>query len=703
MGIFDLFKKKKEEVQETPNQEVQGDSQEGESMRNMFEVMSRQSFYRNEAAYRHQHIVLPRYKSETGIPVGDILVKLFPDVVPQIDNMTVLHTVQVSKPETKHQHFTNAEEALAYDLFWKMFYKNEKDDDIYPLTGTNITLVIRTKGENVPSYIVLFARCMAIGFEEAYIRITLMIPAKTEKDDLRTLKSNSVPTMTSFLIACDKKDNPKQFEEYEEAEKRVKDCIMNGVRLRDEIDAELCFGLGEFHPISHFIDYGKYLYEKNRYDDAYVTLMRGINAMKSQQDEDKSEFYEACKFVARCLMHHNQYEAAGYYYSLAYSGGAVSEDEFEKFWVAIADIRSIDFTCANLIKKHGNDIDKWPQDAQERYNRVFYNYKKNCDEDREHSEGIAFYSDLGIELILTRLFNIEEKSILGMNVISPDGSVSTVTDVKQIGNEKTYKNLIPGTTIVFFYSKAYYATGDEDDKSILCHASSIILYVDSANEGDKLVRVNIMIPNFNNDDDRHTMSKSNDPIGGSFIMSSVDEPQIMGEANLMAVYDYARICTKQNRFYEAHMAYYFVYKMLSVNRLTLSEEEKDLFYESAFSLGFSFEELQNHEKALFYLEMASFSGIETHEQEYINALVNSRDPRALAVIRNAKNKAFDANPESEAYKFRKAFLNRREAYVLIDLKKYDEAEELLKDMLNDPQSKEFAEGELKYIEQMMAN
>ena len=112
---------------------------------------------------------------------GNILVKLFPDVVPQIDNMTVLHTVQVSKPETKHHHFTNADEALAYDLFWKMFYKNEKDDDIYPLTGTNITLVIRTKGENVPSYIVLFARCMAIGFEEAYIRITLMIPAKTEK------------------------------------------------------------------------------------------------------------------------------------------------------------------------------------------------------------------------------------------------------------------------------------------------------------------------------------------------------------------------------------------------------------------------------------------------------------------------------------------------------------------------------------------
>ena len=50
-----------------------------------------------------------------------------------------------------------------------------------------------------------------------------------------------------------------------------------------------------------------------------------------------------------------------------------------------------------------------------------------------------------------------------------------------------------------------------------------------------------------------------------------------------------------------------------------------------------------------------------------------------------------------------AFLKRRKAYILIDRKRYSEAKQLLEEMLNDPQSKEFAEGELKYIEQMMAN
>ena len=61
---------------------------------------------------------------------------------------------------------------------------------------------------------------------------------------------------------------------------------------------------------------------------------------------------------------------------------------------------------------------------------------------------------------------------------------------------------------------------------------------------------------------------------------------------------------------------------------------------------------------------------------------------------------YDGDSESKSYQFHYAFLDRREAYVLIDLQKYDEAEVLLKEMLNDPMSKEFAEGELKYVEQL---
>ncbi len=660
--------------------------------------MLMKTFFRYEAAYRHQKIVLPRFKSTNGIPLKSILEKLLPDVVSKINDMTELRTIQISAVETNSQHFINPEQALSCDLFWNMFYKND-DGELYPLTGTNITLTIRTNGENVPSYIVLFARGTSNGPDAAYIRISLMIP-KDGEDDLRSSKSNSVPTMTSFLIACDTNDNPKIFEEYEEAEARVWNSLKAGKALRDEMDLELFHGIGEFQPYAEYIGYGKYLYENNRYYDAYTIFIRAINYLRTHPIDDMSDYYEVCKYTAICLMKHNHYEKAGYFYSMAYSGGAITIDEYEKFLVAIADIRSIDCLSADLINKHGSDIDKWPQEAQNKYNTIFFHYKKNCEDDKERSDKVSFYSDYAIGLILQRIANIEENTIDGMNVISPDGTVTTMTDREQIWNESIYNYLIPGTTIVFPYSRAHYATGDEEDKSILSHASSIIIRINSANNERNLVRVNIMIPNFNNNDDRLGTSATNDPISYSLIMSSKNEPLLAGEKDMNAIFDYALKCINQNRFFEAQIAYLYLYKKLAVNRLSLTDEEKEQFYRTAYCLGFCFEELQDHEVALFYLEMASCSGLDSHIQEYINALVNNRDPRALEFIRKVKNSGFDGDPESKSYQFHYAFLNRREAYVLIDLQKYDEAEALLKEMLNDPMSKEFAEGELKYIEQL---
>ena len=45
-----------------------------------------------------------------------------------------------------------------------------------------------------------------------------------------------------------------------------------------------------------------------------------------------------------------------------------------------------------------------------------------------------------------------------------------------------------------------------------------------------------------------------------------------------------------------------------------------------------------------------------------------------------------------------AFLKRRKAYIYIDKRRYSEARQLLEEMINDPLSKDFAEGELKYLD-----
>jgi tetratricopeptide (TPR) repeat protein len=209
-----------------------------------------------------------------------------------------------------------------------------------------------------------------------------------------------------------------------------------------------------------------------------------------------------------------------------------------------------------------------------------------------------------------------------------------------------------------------------------------------------------MIPNFCNDDDKHVFSDYNEPISISFIMSSVDEPKLFGEKDINTIYDYAMKCMNQKRFFEAHLAFMVVYKMLSVEFLDLTDEKKELYYETAYQLGYCLEELQMHESAIFYLQLASSLRLDTHIQEYINALCNNKDPRALKIIRQFKKAKVNGDPNSDAYKFHYAFLDRREAYVLIDQRKYDEAEAILKEMLNEPLSKEFAEGELKYIKQL---
>ena len=93
--------------------------------------------------------------------------------------------------------------------------------------------------------------------------------------------------------------------------------------------------------------------------------------------------------------------------------------------------------------------------------------------------------------------------------------------------------------------------------------------------------------------------------------------------------------------------------------------------------------------------------------------MNQKDHRALATIdmllrflREISNNATDENDE-EKTKTNLAddqldhisnFLLRRKAYMLVAMQRYDEAERLLKQMLDNPQNSDFALKELAYIQ-----
>ena len=89
--------------------------------------------------------------------------------------------------------------------------------------------------------------------------------------------------------------------------------------------------------------------------------------------------------------------------------------------------------------------------------------------------------------------------------------------------------------------------------------------------------------------------------------------------------------------------------------------------------------------------------------EYVNCLVNSGDFRALQIIDNIYNgikpDENDEEPEPAIRDFL-YFLLRRKAYVLVEKGRLNEAEEIFRPMLEQPENSDFALNELAYIQKL---
>ena len=82
-------------------------------------------------------------------------------------------------------------------------------------------------------------------------------------------------------------------------------------------------------------------------------------------------------------------------------------------------------------------------------------------------------------------------------------------------------------------------------------------------------------------------------------------------------------------------------------------------------------------------------------------MVNGGDLRAYGIIEGLLQELANL-PEKEKVKgyfepFRN-FLKRRKAYILVERKSYDEAERMLRKMIDEPENADFAIHELAYIQ-----
>lgn len=168
----------------------------------------------------------------------------------------------------------------------------------------------------------------------------------------------------------------------------------------------------------------------------------------------------------------------------------------------------------------------------------------------------------------------------------------------------------------------------------------------------------------------------------------------------------SRILHRQKRYYEAISCLENAYRLLNSNIDKKSLEERNLFLEVCYMLGFCYNELQQYDRAYYYLTFVIGVNRTLYAEEYVNCMIYLGDYRSLMTIDGILEDLHNSIVEDEEGEVEQSvhpflqFLYRRKAYVLVELHRFDEAEEMLRQMIDDPESGDFALDELAYIQQL---
>lgn len=165
----------------------------------------------------------------------------------------------------------------------------------------------------------------------------------------------------------------------------------------------------------------------------------------------------------------------------------------------------------------------------------------------------------------------------------------------------------------------------------------------------------------------------------------------------------------ENRFWDAIEYFNNAFKPLQRKwwEDQLTDEEFQTLIECSFLIGYCYYEIGLFDKSYKYLEFSaknSQSGYK-YQSEYINCLIALKDIRSLMIIdHNLESLTKKTEPERTEYDYEFfMFLLRRKAFCMIELKKYEAAEDILKHILNNDPENEFAKQEIEYIKQLKNN
>jgi|GEM_PF-4846542 len=164
----------------------------------------------------------------------------------------------------------------------------------------------------------------------------------------------------------------------------------------------------------------------------------------------------------------------------------------------------------------------------------------------------------------------------------------------------------------------------------------------------------------------------------------------------------------EERYYDCMAQLEVVYEALKENYFSLNDYWKQEFLNVCFYLGFCCNHFKMYERAVYYLELVSPVHNIGYSIEYVNALVNSRDVRAMGTLnsmindvqRDIAEATANGSETSERLLDFYHFLRRRKGYTMIDLGDLDGAEAHFRQLSTEPANHDYAERELNYIRKL---
>lgn len=694
-----------------------------------FNMSKQQEYVYYEAAYRHQKILFHRATDTNIVTLGEVLTELFEGITRDtILSMAVTYHNVFGFTDYSKEDMTIIDDQ---DKIWNFnllscILKKKTEDGHYTQEEAHETvLTVRSTHRNV----MLALTGLGGNLELKYMRVTVLAPDNSENDncepskDSDSHKSKNAPFITSFILSYIEEGSSHNLEFYESLELSMERKKKSGEPM-DCFEDMIRHGRHEFQPGAYW-ESGFTSLEEKKYYDSFIYLEREFNYLRyfhaKENESTMQAYYLICNKIGHCLINMGRAEEAAFFYKSGEKGLKTEHPCYlalckAKLGNPIA-MKELDhwMNVCLAVSERTDNLTEEQERSRDDVAKELESYHLKME--RYLNSSPKYSGTVTLGFVLDIFLGIKQKNIYSQlsvydlksnrflkKIEKPEDIYAYALNVKE-AEDKVF---------VFACSHASLFNKDKEDRSNFCASAPVVIATHSIKpeQGKATMRVDIIRCNFVLDDRKRTCTVVNMPMNTSFVLGEdVEYDFDTTDSSLTLADSKIEELLGEKRFVEAMKLGKWIFECRSHKMKAKTGKEylfddknlAHLFYHSAYNVGYCMMRLGLLTRAAYYLEIARLSRYVRHVQEYIQCLTITNDPDTLQVVeRTIKDSPKPNNKElMPAWNAHMAFLKKRKAYLLIEKKRYEEARDLLLELMNDPKSKDFALNELGYIDQIL--